>query len=164
MNLQKEVNPVFEQLVSPSTPLTEQGQAGAECRALDVSVVFTSAEPTVYALKKACALAGTLDLRITLIVPQVVPYQVPLHSPPVLIDFQEARLRPIAALTAVETTVRIYLCRDRWEALNSVLKPRSLVILGGRRKWWPTPERRLARKLRRAGHEVIVTELEHANA
>ncbi|MBV9507857.1 MAG: hypothetical protein JO323_22940 [Acidobacteriia bacterium] len=164
MNLQKEVNPAFERLVSLSTPLTEQGEAAPECRLLDVSVVFTSAEPTVHALKKACALAGTLAIRISLIVPQVVPYQVPLHSPPVLIDFQEARLRKIAALTAVETTVSIYLCRDRWEALKSVLKPHSLVVLGGRRRWWPTPERRLARKLRRAGHEVIVTELEHVDA
>jgi alkylated DNA repair dioxygenase AlkB len=66
----------------------------------------------------------------------------------------------LAAESPVETTVRICLCRDRWEALEVLLEPRSLVVLGGRKRWWPTRESRLAQKLRRAGHEVILTETE----
>ena len=54
----------------------------------------------------------------------------------------------------------IYLCRDRVETLTAVLSPHSLVVIGGRKRWWPTAEKRLARKLRRAGHEVIFTETE----
>ena len=38
----------------------------------------------------------------------------------------------------VETIVRLYLCRDRFETLQAVLRPRSLVVIGGRRRWWPT--------------------------
>jgi hypothetical protein len=41
-----------------------------------------------------------------------------------------------------------------------VLSPRSLVIVGGRKRRWPTAEERLARQLRRNGHEVIFTETE----
>jgi hypothetical protein len=128
---------------------------------LDISVVFTSPEFTVTALKRAAALAGNLDARITLVVPQVVPLPLPLASPPVLLDFQEARLREIASNSPVETVIRIYLCRSRWDVLQTVLQPHSLVVLGARGEWrWFTRERRLARKLRHAGHEVIVAERE----
>jgi len=76
----------------------------------------------------------------------------------VLLDFSERRFRVIAAESPVETTVRLYLCRDRMETLAAVLEPHSLIVLGGRRRWWPTQEKRLVRKLRRAGHEVILEE------
>ena len=70
------------------------------------------------------------------------------------------QLRVIADKSAVETIVRIYLCRDRWQALEQALRPRSVVVIGGRKRWWPTRESRLARRLRRAGHEVILAETE----
>ena len=95
-----------------------------------------------------------------LVAPQVVPYPLPLTSPPVLLDWNERRLRVIANQSAVETIVRIYLCRDCWQALAQVLRPHSLVVVGGRERWWPTREGRLARRLRRAGHEVILTRTE----
>jgi len=60
----------------------------------------------------------------------------------------------------VETSVHIYLCRDRFETLASVLSPRSIVVLGGRKRWWPTREKSLASKLRKAGHEVVFKETE----
>ena len=127
---------------------------------LSVAVVFTSVEPTLAALRKAGALAHRLSGRITLLVPQVVPYPLPLTSPPVLLDWNERRFRVIADESPVETTVQIYLCRDHLETLRTVLSPHSLVVVGGRKRWWPTPEKRLARTLRRAGHEVIFTETE----
>jgi hypothetical protein len=127
---------------------------------LNVAVIFTSVQSTLAALKKAGALANRLSGRITLVVPQVVPYPLPLTSPPVLVDWNEKRFRVIAGQSPVETTVQIYLCRDRLETLTAVLSPRSLVVVGGPKRWWPTAEKRLARTLRRAGHEVIFTETE----
>jgi hypothetical protein len=93
-------------------------------------------------------------------VPQIVPYPLPLTSPPVLVDFNERRLRVIASHCRVETRVSIYLCRNPLETLQSVLKPHSLVVVGSRKRWWPTAEKRLAKKLRRFGHQVVVTEKE----
>jgi hypothetical protein len=77
-----------------------------------------------------------------------------------LLDFSERQFRVLAGQSPVDTVVRIYLCRDRMDALVQMLKPRSLVVVGGRRRWWPTEETRIARRLRRAGHEVIFTETE----
>jgi hypothetical protein len=148
----------LERMIAPVTgapvrPFTEE--TGSK---LDISVVFTSIEATLTALKEAGNLADSLGGRIALIVPQIVPYPLPLTSPPVLIDFSERRLRVIASNSKVETRVSIYLCRDPLETLRSVLKPHSLVVIGSRKSWWPNPEKRLAAKLRHFGHQVVVTE------
>jgi hypothetical protein len=127
---------------------------------LKVTVVFTSDQATLSAMQKAAVLAGSLHARLTLVYPQVVPYPQPLNSPPVLPEFTENRLRTIASQIPMDTDIQVCLCRDREEALAATLKPRSLVVLVGRKRWWPTPEKNLTRKLRRAGHEVIFTETE----
>jgi len=125
---------------------------------LNISVVFTSVAPTLAALKKAGDLANQLGGHITLLVPQIVPYPLPLTSPPVLLDWNERRFRVIASQSSVETMVRLYLCRDRQETLVWALKPQSLVVIGGRKRWWwPTSEEALAKAMRRAGHEVVFT-------
>jgi hypothetical protein len=132
---------------------------GAEPR-LNISVVFTSVESTLPALRKAGGLARSLGAQIVLLVPQVVPYPLPLESPPVLLDWNERRFRVIADGSPVETMVRIYLCRDRLDLLQAVLAPHSIVVIGGRQRLWPTWEKSVARRLRRTGHEVIFTESE----
>jgi hypothetical protein len=116
-------------------------------------------------LKEAGNLASSLGARIRLVVPQVVPYPLPLETPPVRAEFNENRFRVIASESPVETSVQIYLCRDRFEALSSALKPGSIVVLGGRKRWWstrwvPSKDERLARQLRRAGYEVFFKETE----
>jgi hypothetical protein len=148
----------LERMIAPVTGVPARPFAEETDSKLDISVVFTSVDATLRALKEAGDLASRLGGRITLIVPQIVPYPLPLASPPVLVDFNERRLRVIASNCRVETRVSIYLCRDPLETLKSVLKPHSLVVVGSRKRWWPTAEKRLAAELRRAGHEVVVTE------
>jgi hypothetical protein len=148
----------LERMIAPVTGVPARPFAEETDSKLDISVVFTSVDATLTALKEAGDLASRLGGRITLIVPQIVPYPLPLTSPPVLVDFNERRLRVIASNCRVETRVSIYLCRDPLETLKSVLKPHSLVVVGSRKRWWPTAEKRLAAELRRAGHEVVVTE------
>ena len=139
----------------PTRPIGEEAD-----QKLNIAVVFTSVESTLAALKEAGNLANSLSARITLIVPQVVAYPLPLETPPVLVEFNENRLRVMASESPVETSVHIYLCRDQFETLASVLSPGSIVVLGGRKRWWPTREKRLASKLRRIGHEVVFKETE----
>jgi hypothetical protein len=150
----------LERMIAPVTGVPVRPFAEETDSKLDISVVFTSVEATLSALKEAGNLASSLGGRITLIVPQIVPYPLPLSSPPVLVDFNERRLRVLASNCRVETRVSIYLCRDSLETLQSVLRPHSLVVVGSRKRWWPTPEKRLARKLRHLGHQVVVTERE----
>jgi hypothetical protein len=141
------------EIARPETTATE-GQEPS----LNISVIFTSVSGTISALKRAGTLAESLGARITLLVPQVVPYPLPLTSPPVLLEFQENRFREIAAESPVDIRVKLYLCRDGLETLKRALKPRSLIVVGGRKRFWPTREKSLVRKLRRAGHEVIFSE------
>jgi hypothetical protein len=149
-----------ETMIAPLTGVPAQAFSEEADSKLEISVVFTSVGATLGALKEAGKLAKSLGGRITLIVPQIVPYPLPLTQPAVPVDFSERRLWVIANHCRVETRVSIYLCRDALETLQSVLKPCSLVVVGRRKRWWPTVETRLARKLRRFGHQVVVTELE----
>ena len=152
---------VFEKDLVPEVSPPHRWPREDGDRRLEISVLFTSPAAVLAALKRAAGLAGSLSARITLIVPQVVPFPLPLTSPPVLLDFQQARLREIASKCTVETVVRIYLCRNRWDVLNTVLAPHSLLVLASGRRWrWFRNENRLARALRKAGHEVIMAELE----
>ena len=125
---------------------------------LEVNVIFTDDEGTLTALKTAGALAHNLRARINLLVFQVVPLAFPLQRPPVSIPFTEQRLLDLASQGAqgpLDTTVHLYLCRDMRQVLLQVLRPKSLVVIGGRKSWWRTKESRLARRLRSEGHEVV---------
>ena len=153
----------IEKILVPATGHPARPVVDAADQKLNISVVFTSVESTLAALKEAGNLANSLGAQITLIVPQVVPYPLPLETPPVLLEFNENRFRVMASESPVETSVQIYLCRDRLETLTSVLKPGALVVLGGRKPrwpWWPTKDERLAGHLRRAGYEVLFKETE----
>ena len=160
MGAWKEMSLALEKTLAPAPARPENPPSGETNHRLEVFVVFTSVDLTLHALQQAGVLAERLESRIMLVVPQVVPYPLPLASPPVLLDFNERRFSVLASQSPVETTVCIFLCRDRWEALQLALKPRSLVVIGGRKGWWLRPEKRLARQLRRAGHEVVLVETE----
>jgi hypothetical protein len=146
--------------LSPATRTPELQVTDAGEHRLNVSVIFTTVEGTMAALQTAGKLASQLGGRITLIVPEVVSYHLPLNRPPVLHDWNERRFRVLAEGSPVDTAVRFYLCRDRDETLARALRPHSLVVIGGKKRWWPTAEGRLVARLRKIGHEVVLTETE----
>lgn len=138
----------------PSAPAQGRGR-------LEVAVIFTSESATMAALRHAGAMAAELAAHIRLLVPQVVPYPLPLTSPPILVDWNERRYQQIAGVSPVETLVEIRLCRDANDAILSALEEHSLVVIGCRRSSWRfARERRVARRLRRDGHQVVVIETE----
>src|SRR6266404_3571256 len=136
----------IEKILAPATGLPTRPVEEETDQKLKIAVIFTSVEATLQALKQAGNLANSLGARIKLVVPQVVPYPLPLETPPVLVEFNENRFRVTASESPVETSVQIYLCRDRLEMLTSVLQPGSVVVLGGRKRWWPTKDEVLARQ------------------
>jgi len=146
-------------LQSPEGEIRETGSAETRF-GLDVVVVFTSVMATIVALRRAGGLASRLNAQVTLLVPQIVPYPLSITSPPVLLDFNEKRFHIIASEQPVTTAVQILLCRDWLQALTHVLKPHSLIVLAGRKRWWLTAEKKMARQLIRAGHEVVIVETE----
>jgi hypothetical protein len=150
-----ETKPVFELLLFRESrrPGPAEDTGG---RALEVNVLCTGLPATVKAMERAVELARGLNARLRLVVAQVVPYAVPLETPPVLVEFQETLFRDIARGYGVETHVDIFLCRDAGETFARHLPPHSVVVLGTPRRWWRKREEKLARRLRRSGHEVVV--------
>ena len=150
-----EVKSVFELVLhrddQRSSPASQVGS-----RALEVHVLCTRMPATLTAMERAVELARGLDARLHILVAQEVSYAVPLESPPILVEFQEALFRDIAKRYGLETHVDIFLCRDAVDTFLRQLPPHSVVVLGARRPMFWTREQWLARRLRRAGHEVVV--------
>jgi hypothetical protein len=138
--------------------LPVQPQPSGEGPRLDLKVIFTDLRNTSAALQTARSMARGLGARITLMVARVVPYPLPLTEPDVPPEFTE---RMLESLAVEDTTVEIYLCRDRNEAIRRALPPGSLVIVGARKKCWQpswlfSRDRRLTRILREDGQRVLV--------
>ena len=123
---------------------------------LEIVVLHTAPEETVSALKMAAGLASGLA-PVRLLAAHEVPYPLPLDSPPVSVEFLEQLFSDMAAEAGVEAHIDIRLCRDARAVLESGLDSRSVVVIAGRRRRWPTATMRLARRLERLGHQVVFT-------
>ena len=155
--MSNEISPKFPELQQRS--LIERGAAEAGVAAgLEVNVVFTDHQGTLAALRAAGVLAANLGAHINLLVFQVVPIAFPLAQPPVAIAVTEQRLAELARQGVqgpLDTSVHLYLCRDRQQALLQALKPKSLIVIGTERRWWQRGNAKVARTLRSNGHQVV---------
>jgi hypothetical protein len=116
---------------------------------LRVIVVFTTIEGTLAAL--------------TLLVSQEVYYRYPLETPPVSASFlhrlcvaliEELKIEELQLDTdAINIDIRF--CRQQEQCLQFTLKPRSVVVIGVKKRWWRMPERKLERALKQMGHDVL---------
>jgi len=131
---------------------------------LDVYVVFTTPERTKTALQVASGMARCLGARLTLLVAQIVSYPLPLDRPPVQTDFTERALSQLASGQDVDTSVKVYLCRDREQTVRQELAADSIVVIGTRARWLSRAERKLARLLKHDGHYVILVETNKLHA
>ena len=127
--------------------------SGLSDRKLDLQVIFTDLPRTAAALATARVMARGLGARITVIVAQVVPYPLPLAAPDVPLEFTERAMESLRNQGDFnDTTIEIYLCRDRNEAIRRALPPDSLAIVGAR-SW---RDRHLVKFLRHDGRRVLV--------
>jgi hypothetical protein len=122
---------------------------------LAVYVVFTSIDLTLKALQKARDIAGSLRASIVIVAVQAVPFPLQLDTPPVSMEFVIKRFEEKAGELGEKTSVSAYLCRDPMNAFRRILNPGCPVVIGLKKRLWPTRNERLARKLRRAGYDVI---------
>jgi hypothetical protein len=127
---------------------------------LEITVIFTTFDLTQEAVKNAGALAMRLGARVAVVAAQVVPYPLPLDRPPVPHGFIFRRFEALVDQFPVKTEFRVFLCRDQLQCFKSILSSGSPLVMGIRKRLWPTRDERLARQLRRAGHEVILVEAE----
>jgi len=150
----------FQTLTTRETDIAGLPPRARGDRRLDVNVIYTTRFGTLAALKIASRLGAHLGVRPKVLMLYAVPYTLPLEKPAVPIGFLEKQIQALTAESPTEITARIYLCRDPHRSLRQILPPRSLIVVGGRRRWWPTEEQRLARMLRKEGHQVIFVDPE----
>ena len=91
---------------------------------------------------------------------QTVRNPLPLDKPPVCLEFDKQRLLEVAAHSPVEMSVQLCVCRFRLATLPSLLRPGSMLMIGSRKTWWPTWERKLAKELCRSGQDVVLLEVD----
>jgi hypothetical protein len=123
----------------------------------EVDVIFTTWPGTQAALYAARQWTRYLDARVLLWSLQVVPRRFSMSAPPVSTGFIEHSLQRRAEVCCdgVEVVIRVCLCRERHDCLLSVLSPQSIVLVGGKVRWWHTQEQRLAGFLYSAGLRVL---------
>jgi hypothetical protein len=129
-----------------------------EDRALVVQVLATSLGGTSAALGAAHSLGLDLDLdvQVVLWVPLVVPYPLPLEHPTIPPTIVGERFRKLAEDSGMNVVIRVCLCRPHSVALTSMLSRDAVILIGGRtRRWWPTPEQRVAASLAREGYRAL---------
>ena len=144
--------------VEPTTArATDTGsQRGPTLRTDAVSVVYTTFEDTLEAVRVAADLAQAMQVPLRVVHFRTVPVQVPVNHPdglsPVETDAFVGRLQREGITSA---RVRVYLCRDEAATIPFAFRPHSIVVIGGRRSRWPTRAERWRRALESAGHFVM---------
>jgi hypothetical protein len=128
-------------------------------RDLSVCVPYTGADLTRAALAAVLALARNLGAHVSLVAVQVVPFPLPLDRPAVSPSLFEQELKALADRVEAPVDAHVVIARDREAAFDRAIAPGSLVVLATRKRWWPTPQAKLARSLARAGHSVALLEI-----
>ena len=131
------------------------GRADLPVRTDAVYVVFTSIDDTLAAVKVAHSLATTMGASLTIVHFWMVPPQLPVDAPTGISPAESEAFLARLRAEGVDAEVRICLCRSDQRAIAQAFKPRSLVVLAGRRHWWPTPLERRLRALEAARHHVL---------
>ena len=127
---------------------------------LEIVVPYIGSELTGQVMERAAVLAAGLNVALKLVAVYVAPYPADLDCPGAMEEHLTARLAELAERSTLPSSVELVVARDRGEGLRQVLPPMSTVLLGTRRRWWRTPEERLARALTRQGHRVSLIRFE----
>src|SRR5262249_1762354 len=114
---------------------------------LDLVVPFTTPETTAKVVKRAAEFAGGLNASLKLIAIYVAPYPAELRCPTAMQEHLTKRLSHLAGQSDLPVTIELVVARSRDEGYRRALPQPSTVLLGARKRWWPTREERLARAL-----------------
>ena len=147
-----------------SSPPPQELNSGERARSLSVNVVYTGPETTITALRAADLLARDLSATVHIRAFIAVPRQLAIEFAFSSVQFLRKLLSDLVERVGTqhrEYVLHIYVCRSRIETLLRVLRPSSLVVIGGRRHLLPTIESRLSNAAVSAGHSVAFV---HAKA
>jgi hypothetical protein len=117
-------------------------------------VLFTDLEATLRAVRVAERLAPAFGGRVTVVHFRPVDFGAPLDAPAGISPAESEAFRERLEEAGGEVDVTVCVCRDARRALPSVIDPHSLVVVGGRHRWWPTAADRWRRMLEDDGYVV----------
>lgn len=124
-------------------------------RRFEIAVVFTTVQNTLESLQVADRLTTDLSARITLLVREGGKSASTI-TPIMLADFTSRYFLTLLPHTG-NLKIRITQYRASLGDFWDVLSPGSIVVIAGAtNRFWPSAEQRFARRLRQAGHEVIL--------
>ena len=124
-----------------------------------VTVVHTTTEGTITALRAAATLAAGLGAELALLATEEVPLQFPLDKLPIPVDLLERRLYDLVCDSGIresEVLIQLLFCRDKYVCLRRFLRPRSLVVVGRSKHWRSRRNRQLEHFLSYLGHQVVL--------
>jgi hypothetical protein len=123
---------------------------------LQLVVLYSTATLTRAMLEAAAALTRDLGGEVRLLAIHAVPYPCPLNRPDVDHAHLTDRLTALVRDSGIPVRVEIVYARDREAALQSALKPGSVVLMTRKRHAWRTREERIAHRLAAKGRSVAV--------
>jgi hypothetical protein len=122
-----------------------------------VYVLFTDVEGTLRAVRAARGLVPAAGGPVIVVHMRPLDFGAPLDDPPGVSPAETDgfcdRLRAEDLEGRVE--VQVCVCRDARRALPKVIRPHSIVLIGGHHRWWPTGADRWRRRLETSGHLVV---------
>lgn len=153
---------IAEHFGRPTQSSLQTSGRTAHEQSFSVNVIYTDPAATALALQAAEALAQDLQATIHVQAVVCVPHRLSLEYPLVSIPFLGRLLRDIVeqvGSTTCQYILHIYACRSRIDTLLRVLRSSSLVVIGGRRRLWPTAETRPSKVVAAAGYSVAFVDL-----
>jgi hypothetical protein len=127
-----------------------------------VTVLFTGLASTLRALAVARGLGRALGARVMVIAVKTARLAADGSQAASAQDDEAAALQ-LQLRAAGDVRFRVFAAPSADDALRVALAPASLVVVGGRRRWWPTATSRLCGALEALGHFVLfVDEAHHA--
>jgi hypothetical protein len=154
----------MSQILSVSSAAAEHADRRRRERSLPaigtdtVYVAYTSIDDTFVAVRVAKDFAKALDVPVTLMHFRIVPFLLPVDKPSGMSPVETDGFIEGLRAEGLDICVRIYLCRDERRAIQQAFRPHSLIVIAGRRSWWPTESERRRRTLEAAGHFVVFVE------
>ena len=128
-----------------------------------VYVLYTSTEETFMALRVASGFSTALNVPLILVHYRTVPYPLAVDYPTGISPIEAQAFQQQLRAEHLDVDCRVCLCRDDRRAIATALNTPSLVVVGGRRRWWRTKAQNWQRALEAAGHYVVFVE-EHSHA
>ena len=124
-----------------------------------VSVLYTTEEETLAAAHVAALLAEAMGVALTVIDVRTVPYPLSVDAPAGVSPAEGDAFKQRLEAEGIDARVRVFLCRNRKNVVPKAFRGHSLIVIGGKRRWWPTTTDRWRRRLESAGHFVLTVDV-----